>query len=237
LDFINLNILNNNVFETQILNMIEENLSPLYIIRLLCLYCITHNGLNQKFYKQFKIEFIKTYGYQYVFLLENLSTAKLIYFENDKDWNIIKNKLVLISNQENDIASIYNGYAPLSCRLVEYGLTVSLKHLYQKNQNNILLKGWGDVKVNKKVSVVGTPFQVIQNLNNEPILDVNNNFNYDIEQQLYKIVLICFVGPITYGEIAALRKLTQMNPGKKILILTTHLVNGNTFIKTFNKFI
>lgn len=43
-----------------------------------------------------------------------------------------------------------------------------------------------------------------------------------------KIVLICFVGPITYGEIAVLRKL------ENILILCMTIVNGNTLIQSFD---
>jgi hypothetical protein len=142
----------------------------------------------------------------------------LLYIKNNAhfDWQQIKNKFTLFS--DDDLSTIYNGYIPLSCRLIEYGLTVPIKN----NHNNILLKGWGHKNVTKIVSTVNTPFHVMQHHQN------------DITQ-LNKIVLVCFVGPVTYGEISVLRKLAKNNPDKHIIIMSTNIVNERTFINSFVK--
>lgn len=225
-ELLQIRLLNEYPFEEQIFDLINQNLSPIAIIRIICLYCITHDGLNKKFYIDMQTEFIRTFGYQYIFLFDNLFKAHVLYFHNHHSWHTIKNTFSLITNEENDIAKVYDGYAPLSCRLIEYGLTVPMNYLHKNNPENILLKGWGRVNVNKKIETVGTHFHVIQNLNSFK--------NLDDQSQLNKIILVCFVGPVTYGEISALRKLTEMNPDKHIIILSTHIVNGNTFIENFN---
>ena len=46
-----------------------------------------------------------------------------------------------------------------------------------------------------------------------------------------KTILIYFVGGITYAEIAAIRLIQKSNPGLKLKIATTSIINGDKAVK------
>lgn len=44
------------------------------------------------------------------------------------------------------------------------------------------------------------------------------------------MTVVCFIGGCTYTEIAALRFTSQRLSGRKLLIVTTGILNGNTIM-------
>merc|ERR1712113_396646 len=47
------------------------------------------------------------------------------------------------------------------------------------------------------------------------------------------VVLVCFLGGVTYGEIAALRRLSELEDGRrKFLVLTTEVINTKKFFES-----
>lgn len=215
------------------------------IIRVICLYSITNGGINNDLCNAIQSSIIRNYGSQYCFVFENLFKAGILYNQVDQyigEWKKIKKEFVLLfdDNNDDDISKVYNGYTPLSCRIIEYALTVSFRQLLQQKRENEIIFGWLNKSVNHKLKKLGgIPFFHVAHT-----LPFNNNGIKEelivdpeiMEQQMTKLsmtLVIFFVGGITHGEISALRTLTKTrNPGKHIIIMTTKIINGNSFITT-----
>lgn len=203
------------------INLLKKKFDVMVLIKLICLYCIVCDGINMEFCKKLERYVLEYYGNDYVFLFDNLFTAGILFPKGDFNgrWKKIKTKFNLIADDEDDISYTFNGYGPLSCRLVEYALTVPARKLMNQKQKGVIFKGWTDKKINDKVDLIHDPFYVVQ----DTILYKDN------------ILLVYFIGGITYAEIAALRYLSKMNKDKYIIIATTCIINGNNMIKSLSK--
>lgn len=205
------------------------------IIRIICLYCIVNDGIDNDIYNILNKQILEHFGNgnkHYHYLFENLLKCGIIYPKNIKYqgyWKANKKALHLLEDYDTespkDISYIFGGYAPISCRIVEYALSTGLNTLIQQKTKNKLFRGWKNNDVNNKLLKIGTNFHVTQDY------DINR-LSSEQYINMKSTVLIYFVGGITYSEIAALRFLTKMNSNKHIVIATTKIINGNNFIKT-----
>lgn len=211
LDYIKHQIHTNNKYELHIIKNINNNKSPLKIFRVLCLYCIVNDGISIQFVDQIKTLMIKQYGANCCFIFEHLFNAGILFPKNPiyaGNWFSIKNTFSLVP--EIQTCDNYNGYIPLSYRIIEKALNIPNKKLLTQKHKNVLMKGIGDKKI--KLSKLPISFHVIQETEN----DIDN-----------LPIIICFVGGITHSEIALLRALKS-----NILIITTKIINGNTFMES-----
>lgn len=104
----------------------SRNVPVIQVLRQVCLYSISHNGIKQKKYDTFRKDFIQVYGYNHILTLQNLERIRLIYkHDGTKSTypSLIKN-LQLIGDYESsvkhrDVSSVYAGYAPISVRLIQ----------------------------------------------------------------------------------------------------------------------
>lgn len=207
-------------FMTIWISLLKKKYNVMELIKLICLYCIVSNGIDMNYCKQFERYIFEYYGHDYVFLFDNLFTTGILFPKGfDGRWDIIKNKFHLIADDNQDISYIFNGYAPLSCRLVEYALTIPFQNLMKQRHKGVIFNGWTNKKINDKVNLIQDPFYVVQETN----LCKNN------------ILLVYFIGGITYAEISALRYLSKMNKDKHIIIATTKIINGNNMLKSLSK--
>jgi len=103
------------------------------VLRLMCLFSLTNNGLSEKQYNFLKKEILQTYGYKYLFTLENLTKLGLfkqgVTLARNNPYERLRRELNLIIEEMNeqdpqDIAYVYSGYAPISVRLIEKALTL-----------------------------------------------------------------------------------------------------------------
>jgi hypothetical protein len=240
------------------INYIEECINkqePLVkVLRLLCLLSLTTGGLKEKTHAFFIKEIIQTYGYEYIFTINNLSKLGFLRKQGEsKLGNWFGNvrgpmKLLVLDVNEkdpNDIAYTYSGYAPLSCRLVEFARLSNLASIgaMQSSQtqssaasksrlaDDSLRDGWGLPRSFEEAvrATPGPTFHVQQSFISStaaPMDDFDGVPKADV-------TLIVFVGGITFAEISALRFLEQKMKGqKKFIILTTSIVNGNSFIES-----
>lgn len=116
------------------------------VLRAMCIYSTTQGGLQKVDYDNLRRVFIMNYGYQEMVTLMNLSDAGLFKLKDKKapgyfDWNWqkIKDGLKLINDEgvnelnPSDITYVYNGFAPISVRLIEMFLEMGgLTPLHQK---------------------------------------------------------------------------------------------------------
>jgi len=229
-------LINNEIpkYKERILSILNNKTSPLNkILRICCLYCIVNDGIDLEWCSVLQHIIILKFGSKYCFIIEHLLKIGMLHpplSQYAGSWEKLKKDFLLLPDQDNndpnDISFIFGGYAPLSCRIIEYALTIPLRMLIRKQKKDILYNGWIDRSISKKMQKVSdTVFNVVQNI----------NLKYLDEEQITSmgsVVLVFFIGGITYAEISALRFITKINPGKHIIIATTKVINGNNFIES-----
>ncbi|MEE6504020.1 hypothetical protein FKM82_005048 [Ascaphus truei] len=157
----------------------------------------------------------KTYGYEHMLTLHNLEKAGLLKPQTGSrnNYPTIRKTLRLwvdeVNEQNpNDISYVYSGYAPLSVRLAQV----------------LVRPGWRSIEEVLKI-LPGPQFEERQPLPAGLLKKRQQGEN--------KVILIFFLGGVTYAEIAALRFLSQMEDGcTEYIIATTKLINGTTWIKS-----
>ncbi|MCQ2818945.1 MAG: Sec1 family protein [archaeon] len=176
------------------------------ILRLMCIESLTHCGIYYKFYDQLKKFFLTVYGHQNIFLWRDLEELNILHKESKEyPYDFLCNKFNLICeyvniNEPNDPAYAYGGYCPLNIRLIEA----------------ITKKGWKNIK--DLIKRIPGEFDFPQ--------DESEILKEDSEN---KIVLLVFLGGITYGEIAAIRFLNTVS-NKKFVILTSGIIHSKRII-------
>ena len=126
--------INNDVYEFIDNEMTKQN-EEYNILKILCLISNLKNGIKSKLYDQIKRDFIQIYGFQELFLLNNLEKINALKIQEGSNYyNDIEKKLKLINedvdlNEPNDISYAYSGYAPISIRLIEKAVTKGWKSI------------------------------------------------------------------------------------------------------------
>ncbi|KAG0140954.1 hypothetical protein CROQUDRAFT_664506 [Cronartium quercuum f. sp. fusiforme G11] len=262
--------------EKAISQLIDQEAPLLTILRLLCLYSLVNGGLKLKTLESFKRDILQTYGYHHLNLLIKLSKLNLLKVSNQTNsmvggmiisnnynnsnnnqlnFNSIRKKLKLIideidEHEPNDISYTYSGYAPLSIRIIE--------NLLNNNTNEKVNSDFLSWKSNLDEilkSFPGESFDEYQFTTNDS--KSNNKLN-GIPTDLHssalgpKTCLICFLGGVTYAEVAALRfAFEQFNErkykqssiinggngigndrGRRLVVLTTGMVTGNSILNS-----
>ncbi|CAH2295822.1 vacuolar sorting-associated 33A [Pelobates cultripes] len=207
-------------FDTDKVNAyIEDSIAkkdPLItILRLVCLQSVCNMGLKPKVLDYYKREILQTYGYEHILTLHNLEKAGLLKPQTSSrnNYPTIRKTLRLwmddVNEQNpNDISYVYSGYAPLSVRLAQV----------------LVRPGWRSIEEVLKI-LPGPQFEERQSL---PAGLVKKR-----QQGENKVMLVFFLGGVTFAEIAALRFLSQLEDGgTEYIIATTKLINGTTWIKS-----
>ena len=227
--------------EHEFINCIESDKSNIYIedciareeplvkvLRLICIQCFVNNGLKAKVLEFYKREILQTYGYNHLLTLNNLEKVGLIRLSGgygNKNYNIWKKTLKLTADNINemnptDIQYVHSGYAPISVRLAQY-----LDH-----------PGWRAIS-----DLLNTlPEPIIEEIQQIPVgLRKRRNSGSStqsgvIEDQ--KLILVFFLGGVTFTEISALRFLSQKEGiNADFVIATTHIINGKTFLQSLSE--
>ncbi|KAI3949468.1 hypothetical protein MKW92_040574 [Papaver armeniacum] len=202
--------------------MIHKQEPIVNVLRLLVLFSVTNSGLPKKQFDYIRREFLHSYGFEHIATLCNLEKAGLFKKQEVKgNWLTIKHALNLIvedtdTANPNDIAYFFPGYAPLSIRLVQHAVR----------------SGWGPIEEILKL----LPDHILK-LRDTPSFDTLPGAPASIDKVAdgrRSIVLVVFVGGVTFAEISALRYLNaQKGMAYDLIAGTTKMVNGNTIIETF----
>ncbi|XP_039258945.2 vacuolar protein sorting-associated protein 33B-like [Styela clava] len=240
---------------------IHRQYDILLTLRLICLLSCTSSGLLPKDLQNIRHQFLQSYGYEYMLTLFNLKKAGLLteaqkegqsttsieanlnkYAEKavmgpavsyvasslaslqKRDWfRTVSKKLSLIPkntagqyNLKNpeDMAYVFGGaYVPLTCRLVEQALQ---------------RQGWGGLEDVMR-HLPGKCFERLEAKSAKGKGAGSGGFGTDSSS---KVVLVYFIGGVTYSEIAALRFLGRKN-GYRFIIATTAIINGTRMLNSF----
>ena len=116
-----------------------------------------------------------------------------------------------------DISYVYNGYSPISVKLVEMILE-------NNGLASLIAKG-----IPKLLGLTEDRLQVPAQEQKLFAAPQTGGITMGKAPKKKKI-LVYFLGGITFAEIAALRFLQNLNPKFKIIIATTSIINGETGI-------
>ncbi|KAK7859301.1 vacuolar protein-sorting-associated protein 33 like protein [Quercus suber] len=202
------------------------------VLRLLILFSITSSGLPKKQFDYLRQDFmhiiitvnslgrelLHSYGFEHMATLNNLEKAGLLRKQESKsNWLTIKRALQLVvedtdTANPNDIAYVFSGYAPLSIRLVQHAVRRPIEEILK------LLPGPHSETKRGRFS-------------SSPSYDtLQASANIDKRS----LVLVVFIGGITFAEISALRFLSaQEGMAYDLIVGTTKIVSGHSLAETF----
>ncbi|KAG6964941.1 hypothetical protein JG688_00007464 [Phytophthora aleatoria] len=230
----NLVLTGETIFE-QLEERIGDQEPLLGVLRQFCLQSVAAGGVKTKNYTHLSRELVQTYGFEMMLALSNLENAGLLS-RRDTLWNeasgfgLARKSFRLLDEDVDprnprDCAYVSRshaaGYAPLSVRIVE---------------SAIKPRGWSAVQEGLR-QLPGPSGEVSQATNKNAADDpaapaaASKLDNFGSEER--KVLLVYYLGGVTFMEIAALRHLSrQPDCPYDIIVATTKIVNGDTLLKS-----
>uniref|UniRef100_A0A5B7BPV3 Vacuolar protein-sorting-associated protein 33 n=1 Tax=Davidia involucrata TaxID=16924 RepID=A0A5B7BPV3_DAVIN len=207
--------------------MIHKQEPLVNVLRLLILFSITNSGLPKKNFDYLRRELLHSYGFEHMATLNNLEKAGLLKKQESKsNWLTIKRALQLVVDDTdtanpNDIAYVFSGYAPLSIRLVQHAVRSGWRPIEE-----ILKLLPGPHSDTKRSGFASSPsFDALPGA----LSNVDR-----VGDGRRSLVLVVFIGGVTFAEISALRFLSaQEGMAYDLIVGTTKIVNGHTLAETF----
>ncbi|KAK4743074.1 hypothetical protein SAY87_001075 [Trapa incisa] len=205
--------------------MIHKQEPLLTVLRLLILFSITNSGLQKKQFDYLRRELLHSYGFEHMATLNNLEKAGLFRKQETKsNWLTIKRALQLVvedtdTANPSDIAYVFSGYAPLSIRLVQ----------------NAIRSGWRPIEEILKMLPGPHTEAKRSGFANSPSYNTLNGASADkLADGRRSLVLVVFIGGVTFAEISALRFLSgQEGMAYDLIVATTKIISGHSLIETF----
>ena len=184
---------------------------PYDLLKLFCLENLVFGGVKNKVYDSFKNDFLLTYDEKLFFLFKNLEELKILKKGgSSKFYQMCLDKLKLLNfdvniYNPNDTSYVFSSFCPISIRLIEKAFCA----------------GWGAIQ---KDILKNFQMEFIYPDDEKPIIDTHVENN---------VILLVFIGGITYSEIAAIRYLNKSPSYSKykFLIITTNVICGKTFFE------
>ncbi|CEM02017.1 unnamed protein product [Vitrella brassicaformis CCMP3155] len=220
---------------SEVLNALEDytdkNLPIQELYRLLCLTSVVNNGIRSKHLDALKRGIIQSYGYVELGALLNLDAVGLLRsYQGRSTWEQIKKSFHLIVEEDEaqlDISYVCSGYAPLSVRLVQK------LHSHPKGwrscQEGLNLL-WGPaLEVRQQPSTQpGSPPTTVALPDYGTSLHSSDRNKDREKDKRPTVVVVFFLGGCTYSEVAALRKLSQLEGGaRRYVIATTEMLSSS----------
>ena len=198
------------------------------LIKLMIIESLTQNGVQG--YQKLKREILNIFGFQKIFLFRDLevlgwlkekqSSLKKLKNITDFNYSQIYEKFKLLNEDYKtdvitDCSYVLNGYCPLSLRIIEKAVTGKWSTIIE-----LLKKIPGETSYPEDETVISNPEK-----------DTN-------------IMLIVFIGGVTYTEIEAIRVLNRVFKdeylkGKRkktqFIILTTSILNSKKILNNLGK--
>ncbi len=197
----------NDFYESE---MAKKNYDHFRILKLFCLESLIQNGIKKN-YENLKRDFLNIYGFENIVLWNNLEKLKILKKSEKSNFNfekLTKYLKLIIENinllEEDDASYAYNGYCPITIRIIEKGIKVGFSKL--------------------KSLIDMLPGESYFGKSDQEILSVKEK----------KFILLVYIGGITYGEIAAIRYLNETMQFFKFIILTTGIISTKKFFQSLS---
>ncbi|KAG6405390.1 hypothetical protein SASPL_132979 [Salvia splendens] len=213
------------------------------VLRLLILFSITNSGLPKKHFDYLRQvvhierELLISYGPEHINTLDSLEKAGLLRKQDSRgNWLTIKRALQLLvedtdTTNPNDISYVFSGYAPLSIRLVQHAIRSGWIHL---SMSSFLRRSLEEILKLLPGPQLETKRGGFSSIPSYDTLPGTLNSSEKLANGRRDLVLVVFVGGVTFAEISALRFLgSQEGMAYDLIIGITKVVNGRTLIETF----
>jgi hypothetical protein len=221
----------------QLEELVAMQYPPWQMLRLLCLQSVCSGGIKSSRYDVLRKDIVQTYGYEFLFVLQHLEKAGLLsrreglWMDTASPFSSLRTRLHLIhaevdTVEPDDISYVSSGYAPLSVRLIQTAV-----------------KGWqGREDILKDI-----PGRVVDMTQHSPPEDLAATLRRprpkitlgehaaEATERASKkpIMIVYYVGGVTYMELAALRFLSKRPTFPyHILCCTTKIINGETLLQS-----
>lgn len=197
------------------------------VLRLLGLYCVVNDGMVRRDLLRFKMQLVRAYGHELDFSFDNLERLRVLYErqpshsvlglgESASSFQLAAQGLSVIDVDVNiknpkNAAFVTSGYEPISARLVEE----ILKHGHWRGIDTVMSRLPGpraEVHLSETDRLAGT-----------------DKSEKPTKSKKKKVIVVAFVGGVTFAEIAALRWIASFYP-VELVVASTSLLNGTTFI-------
>ncbi|XP_058206570.1 vacuolar protein-sorting-associated protein 33 homolog [Rhododendron vialii] len=205
--------------------MIHKQEPLVSVLRLLILFSVTNAGLPKKNFDYLRRELLHSYGFEHMATLNSLEKAGLLRKQESKsNWLTVKRALQLVVDDTdtanpNDISYVFSGYAPLSIRLVQQAVRSGWRPVEE-----ILKLLPGPHSEAKRSGFASSPS--LDTLPGTPSLD-------KVGDGRRSLVLVVFIGGVTFAEISALRFLSaQEGMAYELIVGTTKIISGHTLTET-----
>ncbi|CAI0442663.1 unnamed protein product [Linum tenue] len=196
------------------------------VLRLLILFSVTNSGLPKKHFDYLRRELLHSYGFEHIATLNNLEKAGLLRKQESKsNWLTIKRALQLVvedtdTANPNDISYVFSGYAPLSIRLVHHAIR----------------SGWRPMEEILRL-LPGPHSETKRSALKIALLCYFGNLClpcFRVADGRRSLVLVVFIGGVTFAEIAALRFLSaQEGMAYDVMVATTKMISGNSLTESY----
>ena len=217
---------------------------PRQVLRLLCLQSLANNGIKAKQFDQLRREVLQTYGCELIFTMDNLEKLGLFKPYSRRgpglDWPAMRKQFKLLEEEvevskPTSIAYVSSGYAPLSCRIVECFMQRGWRAMAELvrplpgpqayiNQSHSLAGGGDGEDAGAGAGGAG---------GGGAAAGAGGDDLSRMSLGKKKVMVVFFVGGVTFMEISALRLLSLRDDCPfEIIVATTKLINGNTLMKT-----
>eukprot|EP00560_Eucampia_antarctica_P003801 CAMPEP_0197835632 /NCGR_PEP_ID=MMETSP1437-20131217/26434_1 /TAXON_ID=49252 ORGANISM="Eucampia antarctica, Strain CCMP1452" /NCGR_SAMPLE_ID=MMETSP1437 /ASSEMBLY_ACC=CAM_ASM_001096 /LENGTH=771 /DNA_ID=CAMNT_0043441225 /DNA_START=8 /DNA_END=2323 /DNA_ORIENTATION=+ len=211
---------------------------PYRILRLLCLQSLTSGGIKSSRYDSLRREVVQTYGYEFLFVLQNfekiglLRRRETLWMDTASSFASLRKMLKLINAEVNtvepdDFAYVSSGYAPISIRLVQAATQGWL------GKDELLRELPGRlVDVNQR----DPPEDLSSALKRKPTINLGTLAkSLVVNSEQKPVLLVFFIGGVTFMEIAALRFLSKRTIFPyQIICCTTKIINGSSFLQSLS---
>lgn len=205
------------------------NKEPLLkVLRLLCLYSLTTDGMKQRDFDFYRREMMQTYGYPVLFAMNNLEKVGLFHVRGapvacpNGNWAKCLRACRLVVEDLNelkpkDISYVYSSYAPLSVRLVQLAYRTDEGNPFNEQRQ---APGWGglDDVLPGEASDEATQDEGVAAVGVRPAGSKK------------AVTMVVFIGGVTYAEISALRFMSKHDTERQYVVATTKFINGDTML-------
>ncbi|GMF13753.1 unnamed protein product [Phytophthora lilii] len=176
------------------------------VLRVLCLYCVVNEGLPRRNLERLKMHLVRAYGHELMFSFRSLERIGVLFECNPSvgllgssseaafSFHYVAQNLSVIDVDVNiknpkNAAFVTSGYAPISARLVEE----ILKHSHWRGIDHVMSR------------LPGPRAEVHLAANDRQDRTSNTDEVKPAKPKKKAVVVVAFVGGVTFVEIAALR--------------------------------
>ena len=180
------------------------------ILRLFALLSVTQGGLKEKVYQELFKQYIDCYGIEEMNTLLNMEEMGLFMKKLSRykyDWARIMKDFLIINEEVQlknpvDYSYVYNGYSPLSVKMVDYCMNE---------------KGFAGIE--NKLKYVTPNFRYPHN--EAELFQQKGSYSSSGK----KVIMVFYIGGVTYAEISAIRFLNKLHKDKVFCIAATQIIN------------